>query len=413
MRAAVLETVRRRRGLLPADEFLGWTPYAWLVYLVIFLLEPAARWHAGSMTAVYAATTAIGLAVFLASYFRGFWARGRELLLLIAFQALLGVVFAPVNLGSSVFFIYAASFAANIERYGVGALVIGAVALTGFLTSWATEAPLFFWIAAVGFPLLIGFVSLHQTQVRRTNVKLRLAQEQIEHLAAVAERERIARDMHDVLGHTLSLIVLKSELASKLATRDPERAAREIRDVEAVARKALREVRETIRGYRASLVEEVEQSRALLGAAGIRAVIAVEATSLGRSVEETLALALREAVTNVVRHSGAGVCRIRLHIDHGHAILEIEDDGRGTGEGDVAAGGDARTREGHGLRGMRERVEAIGGTIRRGVGREGHGLRLEVRIPIAAQTHVPAPVPALAHDEMTYTADPETTRTAR
>ncbi len=390
---------RRRRGLLPADEFLGWTPYAWLIYLVIFLIEPATRWRAGSMTAIYAAATAIGLTVFVASYFRGFWVRGRELLLIIALQALLGVTFAPANIGSAVFFIYAASFAAYVERYRVGALAIGLVALAGLLTSWTVEAPLFFWITAVGFPLLIGFVSLHQVQVRRTSVKLRLAQEQIEHLAAVAERERIARDMHDVLGHTLSLIVLKSALAAKLVTRDPDRAAREIRDVEEVARKALREVRETIRGYRASLTEEVEQSRALLGAAGIRAEIEVGATSLERGVEETLALALREAVTNVVRHSGAGVCRIRLRIDHDHAILTIEDDGRGAGAASDSAGAAGHASEGHGLRGMRERVEAIGGTIRRSVSREGHGLHLEVRIPVTREAHAVALSPALAHDE--------------
>jgi two-component system sensor histidine kinase DesK len=368
----------RRRGLIPADRYLGWAPYAWLIYLTIFLIDPTVRWRGGTLTGGYTAATLLGLCLFLITYFRGYWARGRELLLIVAIQTLLGAAFGPINAGSSVFFIYAACFGAYVERYRTGAVAIGLVALAGLLTSWAVAAPLFYWITAVSFPLLIGFVSLHQTQARRADMKLRLAQEQIEHLAAIAERERIARDMHDVLGHTLSLIVLKSELAAKLATRDPERAAREIRDVEQVARKALKEVRETIRGYRASLAEEVEQSRALLGAAGIRAEIAVEATSLGRAVEETLALALREAVTNVVRHSGATACRIRLHPESSACVLEVEDDGRA-----------GNAPEGNGLRGMRERVEALGGHVSRGPGSSGRGLQLEVRVPLA-----PPPVDA-------------------
>jgi two-component system sensor histidine kinase DesK len=169
----------------------------------------------------------------------------------------------------------------------------------------------------------------------------------------VAERERIARDLHDVLGHTLSLIVLKAELASRLAGRDPERAAAEIRDVERVSRKALAEVREAIRGYHATLEDEVARAGSLLRAAGIHAGLAVQLPPLDRAREEAVALALREAVTNVVRHSGATTCAVRLSASGDACTLAVEDDGRGG----IAA-------EGHGLRGMRERVEALGGTVR-------------------------------------------------
>src|SRR5690606_2971579 len=109
---------------------------------------------------------------------------------------------------------------------------------------------------------LLGAVNYHDARVARANRRLRLAQEQIEHLATVAERERIARDLHDLLGHTLSLIVLKAELTGRLAERDPTRAATEVRDIEHVARQALREVREAIRGYRASVQDEAERARA-------------------------------------------------------------------------------------------------------------------------------------------------------
>ena len=115
------------------------------------------------------------------------------------------------------------------------------------------------FIYSGGFALVIGIGNIFFAQRNRSNYKLRMAQEEIEHLAKVAERERIARDLHDVLGHTLSVIILKSELAGKLMDKDPERAKSEIRDVEQTSRQALAEVRQTIRGYRVqSLCEEIE-----------------------------------------------------------------------------------------------------------------------------------------------------------
>ncbi len=356
---------------LPADPHLGWMPYLWLIYISFFLLEPAARARGGSLTAGYAVINVAALLVFLVLYFRAYWVAGRDLLLVTAVQCALAVALAPINAGSSVFFIYASSFAARLEppRTAVrGILVISALAGATFL---ATGAPPLYWAPAVGMSLMVGYVNFHDARLKRTDAKLRLAHEQIEHLAAVAERERIARDLHDLLGHTLSLIVLKSELAARLAPRDAERAAREIRDVEQVARRALREVREALRGYRASLPDEIGQSRSILGAAGIQALIDAEPAELARPAEEALALALREAVTNVVRHSGAGACRVELRAAGGDYMLGVEDDGRGSG-----------APEGSGLRGMRERVAAVGGSVERAAGPGGRGLRLEIRVPV-------------------------------
>jgi two-component system sensor histidine kinase DesK len=358
-----------KRRPLPADPHLGWTPYLWLIYLTFFLVEPASRARAGALTAGHALATAAALLVFLVSYFRAYWVRGRDLLVVIGVQCLLAVALAPINAGSSVFFIYAASFAGKLDPARTAVRAILAVTALAAATMWAVRAPPWYWFPAVGMSLIVGYVNLHEARLQRADAKLRLAQEQIEHLAAVAERERIARDLHDLLGHTLSLIVLKSELAAKLAPRDVERASREMRDVEQVARRALREVREAIRGYRASLPDEIGLSRTILGAAGIRARFDVEPVEPARAVEEALALALREAVTNVVRHSGAEACRVELRAEGGAFTLVVEDDGRGTDAPD-----------GNGLRGMRERVAAVGGSVHRGVGAEGRGLRLEVRV---------------------------------
>ncbi|MBB4637920.1 sensor histidine kinase [Longimicrobium terrae] len=365
-----VDSPSRGRRLLPPGDDVGWTAYVWLIYLSFLLVDPVHHLRTGTLTAGAAVATVAALVVFLASYFRGFWVAGRDLLLVVAVQVALGVVMAPGNSGASVFLIFAASFAGRLERTRLAAATIAGIALIGGTASWMLQAPIWYWSSSVLMPLVIGSVNLHHAQAAKANAKLQMAQEQIEHLAAVAERERIGRDLHDLLGHTLSLIVLKSELAAKLSTRDPERAGQEIREVEQVARKALREVREAIRGYRASLADEVRQSEAILSAAGIRARIEVAPVELEREVEESLALALREAVTNVVRHSGAAACGVRLYAEGGECVLEVADDGRA-----------GMVTEGNGLRGMRERIASVGGTTRGGNGPDGGGMRIIVRVP--------------------------------
>ena len=175
--------------------------------------------------------------------------------------------------------------------------------------------------------------------------------------------------MHDVLGHTLSIIILKSELAGKLIDRDPQRAKAEIADVEKTSREALAEVRTTIRGYRGySLEAELKQARATLETAGLKVESESFDVALTPVQESVVALVVREAVTNVVRHAGARNCLLRLSPVNGSCRLEIRDDGRG--------GGDV---EGNGLRGMRERIEALGGTLQR---ETNSGTRLTIEFPI-------------------------------
>jgi len=201
------------------------------------------------------------------------------------------------------------------------------------------------------FSLIVGGTNLIAAQRVRANAKLQMAHEEIEQLAKLAERERIARDLHDVLGHTLSVIVLKSELAGRMFSRDPQRAAAEIADVEMISRKALGEVREAIGGYRAEgLAAEIKRAHSTLDAAGVTLVCEEKPPALNPTVESVISLVVREAVTNIVRHAHASRCQMTFSAQNGHSALVIEDDGRGG----VRA-------EGNGLRGMRERVEALGG----------------------------------------------------
>jgi two-component system sensor histidine kinase DesK len=355
--------------LLPRDGAHGWTPYAWLLYLGTFLIEPVIRTGTGRAGGLYWAATAAGLAVFLAAYFRGYWLAGRRLLWVVGVHTALGVLFSPINVGACVFYVYGAATAGAIGEKRLALPLIAGVSAVGAATAFLTAAPGFYWIAAVPVAVVIGAVNLHYAEVALAQRQLRRAQEEVEHMAAVAERERIARDLHDVLGHTLSLIVLKSELAGRLAERDAARAAAEIREVEQVARRTLQEVREAIRGYRATLADEAARARALLTAAGIAADIDVATAGLPPAIEETLAFALREAATNAARHSGASRCRVRLERSRDEVRLHVEDDGRGSAAPD-----------GTGLRGMRERVEACGGRVERG---GTAGTTLVVRVPTA------------------------------
>jgi two-component system sensor histidine kinase DesK len=228
------------------------------------------------------------------------------------------------------------------------------------------------WITAFVVSTPIGLSNMFFAQKHRDNAKLQRAHDEIEHLAKIAERERIARDLHDVLGHTLSLITLKSELAGKLIDRDPARAKEEIRAVEATARQALSEVRQAVVGYRAkSLNEEFKLAKSTLETAGLKVDCEAMTVPLQPAQESVLGLALREAVTNIVRHARAQTCRLRLAQNNGHCLLEIADDGSG-----------GTLTEGNGLRGMRERVEAVGGSL---VRNSEQGTKILITVPVVQQ----------------------------
>ena len=189
------------------------------------------------------------------------------------------------------------------------------VAILGFY-AYRLQLPIAFWGSMLLLIILVGFGNHYGALKHCAAEKLRVANDEIEHLAKVAERERIARDLHDLLGHTLSLITLKAELARKLVDRDPQRAKQEMQDVEQTSRAALADVREAISGYRGQgLAAELIRARQTLETAGITVDCDASEVPLSPAQESVLALALREAVTNVVRHAQAQRCSVRLSRD--------------------------------------------------------------------------------------------------
>src|SRR5712691_11871324 len=244
---------------------LGWTPYAWLIYVAFFYLKPI---YAAHVTPLEWTLTIAATLVFLCLYVIGYQLPEERLFWVIVPIALIGAAFYPWNMGAGCFFIYAAAFA-GMKPSRTAVITIGAIEILVIAETLIFHVPMVAAFWPLFFSAVIGGTNMHFAQVHRANKKLRMAQDEIEHLAKVAERERIARDLHDLLGHTLSLIILKSELASKLAERDVERARAEIRDVERISREALSEVRQAVRGYRAGLQHELDGATEMLRAASI------------------------------------------------------------------------------------------------------------------------------------------------
>jgi two-component system sensor histidine kinase DesK len=237
----------------------------------------------------------------------------------------------------------------------------------------------------------IGFLLLVMRDLRIRNEQLSEARAELARLAVAEERERFARDLHDLLGHSLSLIALKSELARRLLPDRPEDAARELTDVEAVARQALTEVREAVSGYRRPTMDgELEGARVALAAAGIQLTVDQAEAQLEPDVEAVLAWTVREGVTNVIRHSHARSCTVRVTASDTGRGVEVTDDGVGA----AAMNG----RAGSGVAGLEQRAREVGGVVEAGPRPDG-GFRLAVMVPArslppAATSIPPQSVPA-------------------
>ena len=297
----------------------------------------------------------------------------------LAAAVLAAVAFALVRgLGIDVFvqlFFFPAFAAARLtpDRIAVGGIAV--VAVIAGLTDLLGGAPPG---NAAGVAVAIFFVSFTVYSVgvlQQTNRDLHRARLELASMAVAAERDRFARDLHDTLGHSLTLMALKSELAGRLVEADPWRARSEMEEVASAARASLASVRETVGGYRQPSVEqELGAAETALAAAEISCRVEGSLPALEPAASGVLGWALREGVTNVIRHSGARAVRIAFHEAHGAVRMELIDDGRA---------GPAADAGGFGLRGLAERVAEAGGRIESGPGANG-GFRLAVSLPIGA-----------------------------
>jgi two-component system, NarL family, sensor histidine kinase DesK len=370
-----------------------WRLYAYFWFICLFL--PILSLIQTPPSGVHLLIIASGLIIFVGIYFWVMWphplsdrARTRlgmpkSVIMIITLTVL--VLLLSIIYGSSFLWLFIGVSAiagitlsfrnASIAVISLTLLTVAAnVSIDGSIraANWLQIIPLALLVRGLGLDM-IGFVRLSDA-LR----ELQRAREELARQAVTQERLRMARDLHDLLGHTLSLITLKSELAGRLLQKDPHTAIEQIHEVERVARQALRDVREAVAGYRQrTLRGELDGARQILEAAGIECTIEYGSQSLPAGTDMVLAWVVREGVTNVIRHSRAQHCLIRITSTDGNVHAEISNDGDPRQEG-------SRFAKGSGLSGLAERVANEGGKIEFGrqAMSDGSGFRLKVEIPL-------------------------------
>ncbi|MEW2249875.1 sensor histidine kinase [Streptomyces sp. NPDC058733] len=373
---------------------VGWPPrnrrevlvkVLWIGVWLVFMASPVDDLLNGHHTAAATAAGSVGLAAFIAVYltlvFRNM-GRPFSAPLVVSLIGVLAVL-APLlayTLGSAWLglFVYLSVACGATLPLRVAYWAIPAASAVMYLVGLHSDEKEARGLLVL--TLLIGFAMSGVGQLVRTTIELRKARATVAQLAANEERLRLARDLHDLLGHSLSLITLKSELAGRMLPDHPDKAAQQVADIEQVSRQALVDVREAVTGYRRPrLAAEIAGAQVALTAAGVTAELPAEPdlTGVPEESEAALAWALREAITNVVRHSGARRCLVELarHQTLDGPVLQLTVEDNGTGGSGAAAG--------NGITGLTERLHKAGGTLE--ACRVRQGFRLVARVP--AGTH--------------------------
>ncbi len=339
--------------------------WPWLAYL-IFVPFPW-LWAKPSAATILCAAVAIG--TFLPIYFIAFRLRGWRLLVTAGAMLAISVAVAPLPLGWTTFAIYGAATIGRVAPRRQALLGTAAIAIVVAVTGIVLGQPVLWFAPGVLFVVMTGVLTVSQTAFVERTQALLATQEEVRRLAGTAERERITRDLHDVVGRTLTLVALKADLGVRLIDRDPATAKAELEAIAAAARSGLAEVRAALTGQLGgTLATEAAASLAALETAGIEPIVTGDPGTVPADAGAILAMTLREAVTNVIRHAGARRCAIGFEAGPGNARLVVQDDGVGLS-----------FREGNGLRGMRQRLTAAGGRLE--LRALGPGTRLEASVP--------------------------------
>lgn len=372
MSGAAAEYESPERLPLRRSGFPRWAP---LVFFGFILIGPIFNPDSGVGQWLFAvAVVAVSLPVYVVSDIRGWDIGGAAILMAIALATAPFDSTAIMALPNYSAALLAKSATKETLRPRLG--VLTALTLAGLFLSSIPMPYRIFVLVPVVMIWVIGTSVFYDLSLDRRAVALRAENRRIAHLATIAERERIARDVHDIAGQALTAIVMRSQLVQKLASADVSRTVEEAGEVERIARGALSSIRESVSGWhQASLRDELEAGRDALGAAGIDVRIRGDfEIDLAPSVENVLALGLREAVTNVLRHAQARTVEARIADHDGAVSLIVTDDGVGPGRG-----------TGSGIQGMRERVMAAGGTLSFGRGPSG-GTEVRIDMPFGGRT---------------------------
>jgi len=402
-------TTRRRADLLSTANVEPFTPGIgsrwrwffsgiWLIYLIQPVIDlfrhGGALWIAGGLVITVAFCV---IYMLLLMYHDGRPRLALAGLVTIALLAALACVVYGKNWTPLWIYVSAAGGMVLVSVAGRRVAMLGVLVITVcyLFFCWISHFGLGNTLAVLLPVLLIGLAMMGFRMQLALMYELARARETVAKLAADEERLRLARDMHDLTGQSLSMITLKSELAAKRLGKLPSSAERdavltELDDIGRVSRQTLHDIREAVSGYRRpTLAIEVITARNALEAAGVALdddpELTLRSGTFDPDAEAVLAWCLREAVTNVIRHSRARHCRIRLTDHHGELSLEVTDDGRGPAAQNPA------NPNGSGLRGASERVSAIGGSLSLGPAANGHGFCLTATVPVPAAPKIDHP----------------------
>lgn len=340
-------------------------PWPWLAYLATYGIP----WLWVPPDTNHMLLSAIALVLFLSVYFRSFRLAGKALAVAIAMLVVIGIALVPVGGGWSILAVYPAMQAARLRPRRAAKWAIPLCIVVFLIAGLLSRQPLIWWLPSLIMPALIGGAALSREAFYDRTRALLATQEEVRRLAGIAERERMARDVHDVIGRTLTLVALKADLVERLAVGDGEAASKEARSIGEQARAGFAEIRVALDGHAGgSLATEITASIAALEAANIPTQVRRDRTAIPADAGAILAMTLREAVTNVIRHADAGRCSIELVRHAGRLSLTVADDGSGTA---IVAG--------NGLTGMRQRLVAAGGEL---VIRSDAGTMLVASVPV-------------------------------
>lgn len=339
----------------------GLSPYIWVVFYILpfyFIFRSSSPYQVVLGSTLIIAFFACYVLSFVSRGWKVYFWTSLQIVICIAMTLLFGYVY---------FSLFLAFFIGNIKnRAGFFTLYTIHLVTTVVTINWGFVTKTSWFITQLPFVLvsLIGVILLPVTTYNRNKSdrlqgQLEDANKRISELVKLEERQRIARDLHDTLGQKLSLIGLKSDLASRLIHENPERAGVELDDVRQTARTALKEVRELVTEMRGTrLQDELFRIKQILKAAQIEFTLAGEADELDISLmnENVLGMCLKEAVTNIVKHSSATACSVVLEPARGEVVVRIKDNGIGVPSESVYY-------KGNGLRGMKERLEFVNGSM--------------------------------------------------
>lgn len=365
--------------LLPRNVNEQFSPYVWLIYLPLFFI-PVIISHDESIDLVW---TALALITFLGLYFHAYWVKSQYVIYHIVAIVLVGTLVAFITPTACTLFIYAGAFCSRLMplKYAMTVLVSLLVWIASI--SWFFSFEMYFYQPALVFTLIVGVLNIYQCALHQNKQELILSRKETQRLAQVAERERIARDLHDLIGHTFSVITIKADLAGRLLDKDLEKARIEIKQLENISRDALSQVREVVSGYRTSdLLSELANAKNVFNSVDIYFQyhfenINEQQIELDSTSNKELAIVLRELVTNIIKHAKATQVTAIIKHQNGKIVLAIQDDGQGF---------ENFQHKGFGIKGIEERIQKLKGFVSIKTGGDYIGTLSKIGLPMSKQT---------------------------